>query len=261
MNTVSTPLSAAVTAGTIPFRLNSLQKLLLEIITISGGRANRIVGEYCTVSGGWSNKVDGYSYYSTIPGGLENRIYASNYGFAAGRYAKIWHNGCFAWADSNPSDVNTTAENQFIARASGGYVFYTAASGTTTGAQLPAGSGSWSSLSDKNSKENFKEINGRDVLDKISAMAISTWNYKTQEDKIRHAGPMAQDFYAAFGLGEDERRLSNVDVDGIALAAIKELKTQKDAEIAMLRREKDSEINELKNSIKCLIQRINKLEQ
>ena len=216
--------------------------------TISGGRANRIVGEYCTVSGGWSNKVDGYSYYSTIPGGLENRIYASNYGFAAGRYAKIWHNGCFAWADSNSSHVNTTAENQFIARASGGFVFMTAVNGTTTGAQLPAGSGSWSSLSDKNSKENFKELNGREVLDKISAMPICTWNYKTQDDKIRHAGPMAQDFYAAFGLGEDERRLSNVDVDGIALAAIKELKLQK-----------DTEINELKEKIKILTQRIDKL--
>ena len=216
--------------------------------TISGGRANRIVGEYCTVGGGWSNKVDGYSYYSTIPGGLENRIYASNYGFAAGRYAKIWHNGCFAWADSNPSDVNTTAPNQFIARASGGFVFMTAANGTTTGAQLPAGSGSWSSLSDKNSKENFKELNGKEVLDKISSMYLSSWNYKTQDDKIRHAGPMAQDFYAAFGLGEDERRLSNVDVDGIALTAIKELKLQKDAEI-----------NELKEQIKILTQRIDKL--
>ena len=217
--------------------------------TISGGRANRIVGEYCTVGGGWSNKVDGYSYYSTIPGGLENRIYASNYGFAAGRYAKIWHNGCFAWADSNLSDVNTTAENQFIARASGGFVFMTAVNGTTTGAQLPSGSGSWSSLSDKNSKENFKELNGREVLDKISAMYLSSWNYKTQDDDIRHAGPMAQDFYAAFGLGEDELRLSNVDVDGIALTAIKELKLQK-----------DTEINDLKQKIELLMKRVELLE-
>ncbi len=217
--------------------------------TISGGRANRIVGEYCTVGGGWSNKVDGYSYYSTIPGGLQNRIYAGNYGFAAGRYARIWHNGCFAWADSNPSTVDTTADNQFIARASGGFVFYTAANGTTTGAQLPAGSGSWSSLSDKNAKENITEINGRDVLDKLSAMPISTWNYKAQDDAIRHAGPMAQDFHAAYGLGEDNCHLSSVDVDGIALAAIKELKEQKDAEI-----------KELKETINRLIKRIDALE-
>ncbi len=217
--------------------------------TISGGRDNRIVGEYCTVGGGWSNRVDGYSYYSTIPGGLENKIFASNYGFAAGRYARIWHNGCFAWADSNPSTVDTTAENQFIARASGGFVFLSSASGATTGAQLPAGSGSWSSLSDRNFKENFTEINGRDVLDKISSMSISTWNYKAQDEQIRHAGPMAQDFHAAFGLGEDERHLSTVDVDGIALAAIKELKAQKDAEIG-----------ELKDQIEILMQRLDQLE-
>jgi len=180
---------------------------------------------------------------------LENRIYASNYGFAAGRYARIWHNGCFAWADSNPSTVDTTADNQFIARASGGFVFYTAVNGTVTGAQLPAGSGSWSSLSDKNAKDNIKELNGRDVLDKLGAMQISTWNYKAQNETIRHAGPMAQDFHAAFGLGEDECHLSSVDVDGIALAAIKEVKEQKDAEI-----------NELKDIIKTLTKRIDALE-
>ncbi len=191
--------------------------------TISGGRDNRVVGEYCTVSGGWSNRVDGYSYYSTIPGGKNNRIYASNYGFAAGRSARIWHNGCFAWADSNSSTVDTTTENQFIARASGGFVFMTATNGITAGAQLPAGSGSWSSLSDRNAKENVRILDNQIVLEKISTMPISTWNYKAQDDLIRHAGPMAQDFHAAFGLGEDKCHLSSIDVDGIALSAIKGL--------------------------------------
>jgi len=207
------------------------------------------VGEYCTIGGGSTNAVDGYSYYSTIPGGLSNRIYAGNYSFAAGRNAQVCHNGCFAWADSTPSTVETTTHNQFIARASGGYVFLTAVNGTTTGVQLPAGSGSWSSLSDRAAKENVTELDGREVLDKISEMPISTWNYKAQDDNIRHAGPMAQDFYAAFGLGEDERRLSTVDVDGIALAAIKELKQQKDAEIKAL-----------KETIGRLVHRLDELE-
>lgn len=34
---------------------------------------------------------------------------------------------------------------------------------------------------------------------------------------------MAQDFYAAFGLGEDERGICTIDPDGVSLAAIKAL--------------------------------------
>lgn len=34
---------------------------------------------------------------------------------------------------------------------------------------------------------------------------------------------MAQDFYAIFGVGEDERGISTLDPDGISLAAIKAL--------------------------------------
>ena len=42
-------------------------------------------------------------------------------------------------------------------------------------------------------------------------------------------GPTAQDFYAAFGLGEDERHISTVDADGVALAAIQGLYAQNQA--------------------------------
>jgi hypothetical protein len=39
-------------------------------------------------------------------------------------------------------------------------------------------------------------------------------------------GPTAQDFYAAFGLEEDERHISTIDADGVALAAIQGLREQ-----------------------------------
>lgn len=88
---------------------------------------------------------------------------------------------------------------------------------------MPSGSGSWSTLSDRNVKDNVAEVDGNEILAQIAAMPISKWNYITQDESIRHIGPMAQDFYSAFGLGEDNRRISSVDADGIALAAIKEL--------------------------------------
>ncbi len=69
-------------------------------------------------------------------------------------------------------------------------------------------------------------------------MPLSTWNYKAQDDSIRHMGPMAQDFRAAFGLGVSDKLIDTIDPDGVALAAIQGLHSlvqEKDAEIAELR--------------------------
>jgi hypothetical protein len=78
-------------------------------------------------------------------------------------------------------------------------------------------------VSDRNTKENFEPIDPADVLDRVMSMPISTWNYKGQGDSIRHMGPMAQDFWPAFGLGDDALRISTIDADGVALAAIQGL--------------------------------------
>ena len=61
------------------------------------------------------------------------------------------------------------------------------------------------------------------VLRKLARVPISTWSYRAQDDSIRHIGPMAQDFYRAFGVGESRRRIDSVDADGVALAAIQGL--------------------------------------
>jgi hypothetical protein len=66
---------------------------------------------------------------------------------------------------------------------------------------------------------------------------MNSWNYKTQDKSIRHIGPIAQDFHAAFGYGEDERHIAEVDEGGIALAAIQGLNTkieEKDAKMESL---------------------------
>ena len=47
-------------------------------------------------------------------------------------------------------------------------------------------------------------------------------------------GPMAQDFSAAFGLGEDDKHISTVDADGVALAAIQGLHQQLQTKIRQL---------------------------
>ena len=93
----------------------------------------------------------------------------------------------------------------------------------SAGVTLGAGGGAWATISDRNLKENITPINTIDVLTKVAAMPLSTWNYKSQDESIRHMGPMAQDLYAAFGLGADDKHINTIDADGIALAAIQGL--------------------------------------
>jgi hypothetical protein len=190
--------------------------------TIAGGKKNQ-AGELSFVGGGNNNKATGYA--SMIVGGVNNE--ASNvYTFAAGRNAKATHLGAFVWADQTSSNFNSAAANEFAVRAIGGIRLVTAVDGTgapTAGATLAAGSGTWSTLSDRNAKENFSPVDPRKVLDKVAAMPIETWNYKTQEGSIRHIGPMAQDFHAAFGVGENDKTITTVDADGVSLAAIQGL--------------------------------------
>ena len=50
---------------------------------------------------------------------------------------------------------------------------------------------------------------------------VTEWSYKAQDAAIRHMGPTAQDFHAAFGLGEDPLRIGTLDADGVALAGVK----------------------------------------
>jgi hypothetical protein len=95
------------------------------------------------------------------------------------------------------------------------------------------------SSSDRNRKENFQPVDAREVLEKVAALPVSRWNYKDDPD-TPHIGPMAQDFHAAFGAGADDKHITMVDADGVALAAIQGLNEKlkdKDAEIARLREE------------------------
>ena len=92
--------------------------------------------------------------------------------------------------------------------------------------------------SDRNAKTNFSSINALEVLKKVSHLNIQTWNYKTDAGSLRHVGPMAQDFHAAFGFnGGDDKHISVVDSQGVALAAIQGLNTKLETENAVLRKQ------------------------
>lgn len=93
---------------------------------------------------------------------------------------------------------------------------------TSTGAMLTTG-GVWQNSSDVNRKHYFEQVSGEDVLEKLRKMPVTRWTYKAEADNIKHIGPMAQDFYQAFGLGADNRSIGTVDEMGVSLVAIKAL--------------------------------------
>ena len=81
------------------------------------------------------------------------------------------------------------------------------------------------------------QVDGREILERLRYLPIAIWNYKAQDESIRHIGPMAQDFFAAFGVGEKETMITTLDADGVSLAAIQglyEMVKEKDAEIQVL---------------------------
>jgi Chaperone of endosialidase len=147
--------------------------------------------------------------------------------------------------------------NSFNARATAGFYFVTAvdvSGNITAGVQVPGGGGSWSSLSDRNAKTNFLAVNAREVLEKLAQIPVETWNYKAQAASIRHIGPMAQDFAAAFGVGEDEKHITTVDADGVALAAIQGLNQKVETDNAELRAE-NAELKQRLEKLERLVER------
>ena len=227
-----------------------------NVSTIGGGFLNTVQATSSTIAGGYNNTIQSTSsgssigggeanviqnIYGTIPGGYGNAV-TGPYSFAAGKNATASGFGSFVWSDGNAA-TTSTGDHQFVVRCTGGAIFYTA-NGTSTGVQLASGGGSWSSLSDRNVKEDFAPVDAKQVLEKVAKMPVTTWNYIAQGKTIRHIGPMAQDFYAGFNVGEDERHITTIDEGGVALAAIQGLN--------MKLQEKDAEIQALKERLEKL---------
>jgi hypothetical protein len=177
--------------------------------------------------------------------------FASNNGFS----------GTFIWSDGSATasadTFRNTANNEFAARATGGFRFRTNLTGTT-GCNLPAGSGVFNCTSSRYTKENFMMVNGDAVLSSLRQIPVSTWNYISEGQQTRHMGPMAEDFFKAFGLGTGNTSIGVQDLAGVSLAAIKALEQrtaelqQKTSEVEQLR----AEVNELKAQFATLKQNL-----
>ena len=119
--------------------------------------------------------------------------------------------------------------------------------------------------SDRNKKENFRPVDGEEVLRKIRELSIPSWNLIGHDpEKFRHYGPMAQDFFAAFGkdgVGQigTETTINSGDVAGILMIAVQALEkrtkelNQQEARISALEEETRSnkaQLEKLKRDLK-----------
>lgn len=187
-----------------------------------------------------------------------------DHSFALGKFASNnGFSGTFIWSDgaaqASADTFRNTANNEVAFRATGGFRFRTNLGGTT-GCNLPAGSGVFNCTSSRFTKENFVDINGTDVLSRLRKIQISSWNYIDEGTTVRHIGPMAEDFFAQFGLGTGNTSIGVQDLAGVSIAAVKELDLQlqqKNAEIERLQ----NELKQMKASQTELERRLAAIEQ
>ncbi|MFO7898263.1 MAG: tail fiber domain-containing protein, partial [Planctomycetota bacterium] len=238
--------------------------------TVGGGAENDAGGGQAAVCGGSSNSAGGHCAFigaglsndapgrrAAIPGGYRNEA-SGDYSFACGRRAKATADGAFAWADSTDADFTNSTEDRFAARCGGGVYFYTK-SDLSTGVYVAANDGSWSSVSDRTKKENFTAIDTVDVLEKLVAVPVTRWNYRGADPDVHHMSPVAQDLYAAFGLGTSNKAITTIDGLGISMAAIQGLHQvveEKDAKIA----EQGAEIRSLRNELDDVKEQLRRLQ-
>ena len=179
------------------------------------------VGSFVSVVGGWYGTKSNHplSFFTNDSGaamkiatsgrvsiGTTNESLAKLYVYSGNNYG--------VFGESNTGDAVS-------GRSSTGYAGYFYGKVKVTGNLFV--DGAINPSSDRNLKANFTAVNPRLILDKLVAIPVQTWNYKSDSETVRHIGVMAQDFRSAFNLGIDDKHISTVDADGVALAAIQGL--------------------------------------
>jgi hypothetical protein len=201
--------------------------------TIASGTYSFAMGNLATASG-------------TSAVALGDNVTANaNYAVALGQRASAGgYAGTFTWADaSTTTTFAANAANSFQIRAAGGVRIFTN-SAATVGMSLNAGGSSWNTLSDRNRKRDFLAVDGEDVLSRIRTLPVTTWAYIDEAGSVRHMGPMAQDWHAAFGFSVDDKTINMSDLDGVNLAAVQALE-RRTADLRAQHAERDARIRQL----------------
>jgi hypothetical protein len=218
--------------------------------SVGGGVDNIASGTNSTVAGGFGNSASGIA--ATAAGGYGNTA-SGNYSFVAGLHATAKEDGMFVWSDAtgwafDPTQLRAAGQSAgtFNVRATGigGVLFVTGinpSTGATTSVCYTQNLSGWTCTSDRNVKRNLRPVDSASVLEKVVAMPVYHWQPKDGPNRdVEHLGPMAQDFMAAFRLGDNDKAIGFQDEEGVALAAIQglhQLVQAKDEKIEAQQRE------------------------
>lgn len=228
------------------------------------GYRNNATGRY-SISLGQDSEASGIGAVAIGKYAIANG--ANSFALGAGAHNN-GKEGSFSLSDGVNYYVYNDANNQMMMSFAGGYKLYSDRY-LEVGVQLTPNSNSWSTISDVHRKENFAEINGEEMLDKIASLKLVSWNYKGQNpSNNRHFGPMAQDFYQAFGkdrygtVGNDTT-INQADFDGINLIAIQALEKRTAAliiENEKLKQQLQQANSQVVEQHNALIQRLTEME-
>jgi len=237
--------------------------------------ASNAIGAYNQATGDYSLSLGSYSQATQ-----SHAIAIGTQAYATGIYSIAMGSG----ANTNGRDgamvvgddayfqtAYAAADNQLTMRFIGGFRLWTSYPDSTAGVYMRHGQSGWSNYCDRNIKENFRELDGEEVLEKIHNLPVTEWNYKTGDRSLKYIGPVAQDFYAAFHLGgTDSLGINSINVDGVNMAGVKalekrtrEMKTEVDQlrDLVMSLKQENVTLREQLAAMKDLQDQVTKLKQ
>jgi hypothetical protein len=216
-NEASIAIGAGTTASAQAAIALGVRATARGLYSVATGLLSEASGESSIAAGNEAKAVGVRSMalgYRTTAADERATVMGSNAGTFGGR-------GSFVYGDaSTTTAVVSTAPNEFVVRASGGFRLRTSPT-LNTGCNLTPGSASWDCTSSRLAKEKFEDVDGEAVLEKLAAIRIQRWHYRGSQ--VPHLGPTAEDFYDAFALGTGPTSISSVDADGISLVAVQAL--------------------------------------
>jgi hypothetical protein len=238
--------------------------------TVAGGVANSATQFAATVGGGVLNTASGYN--STVAGGGDNvasgqrsfafggqfNVAGGDYSFAGGYRSKVrtaaeagngtGDLGTWVFSDVQFADFTSTGSGQFLIRSSGGVGINTNNPGgfalAVNGTAAKPGGGSWSVFSDARLKRAIEPLTG--TLDRLLSLRGVSFEYEdpalVRERPGRQIGMIAQEVEPVFPdwvsrNPDGYRYLTFRGFEALTVEALRDLREEKDRELAALRAE------------------------
>lgn len=164
--------------------------------------------------------------------------------FAGGVNVFANNNGCFLWGGNfgaAPGVLSSTADNQGIFRTAGGFTIFSNAAGTL-GVTLAANATAFAAVCDRKLKEDISVLDYAGMIEKMDEIDIYSFSYIHDEKKLKHRGPMAQDWSRMFPSEVyPETLIDTMDLHAISLCLYKALIAKQ--------RKLERDFNDLKKSL------------